>query len=310
MIAGLDGAAAAAIDPLAPLVNNQYIDELVTIVTGSTELPIADTRVARTKSFELWRRGWQLVLRHRVPDCCIDDSLTTLINDELFVPGWVSGTAIFESIFTGVVLTTRPDPLDAWMLFYTNTIEHYRIGNGNSEPTEPAAHQALSDFVEIHRYADGLVPSRASVLEVGACFGFLALFLARLPTRTVIASDLNPGTMRLLTAVADRSGVAIETLVGDAARLPRPDSSIDVVLLIHLLEHLPPRHGQQAVEEALRVAARRVVIAVPYEQEATIAYGHVRTIDEANLRAWGEQARGWTYSVQQHHGGWLVLDRS
>jgi hypothetical protein len=81
------------------------------------------------------------------------------------------------------------------------------------------------------------------------------------------------------------------------------------VLLIHLLEHLEPRHGRQAVEEALRVAATRVVIAVPYELQATTAYGHVRTIDEADLRAMGEQAAGWNYSVHEKHGGWLVLDR-
>ncbi len=106
-----------------------------------------------------------------------------------------------------------------------------------------------------------------------------------------------------------RLGVDLETFVADAARIPRPDNSVDVVLLIHLLEHLEPRHGRQAVDEALRVASRRVVIAVPYETEATQAYGHVRTIDRDDLQAWGAQARGWDWRVEDHHGGWLVLDR-
>jgi ubiquinone/menaquinone biosynthesis C-methylase UbiE len=146
-------------------------------------------------------------------------------------------------------------------------------------------------------------------LEIGACFGFLSLYLARLPTRTVVASDISAGTMRLLSAAAARLAVPVETFVADAARIPRPDNSIDVVLLVHLLEHLEPRHGRQAVAEALRVAALRVIIAVPYELEATAAYGHVRTIDEADLRALGDQAAGWTYTVHEMHGGWLVLDR-
>jgi ubiquinone/menaquinone biosynthesis C-methylase UbiE len=126
----------------------------------------------------------------------------------------------------------------------------------------------------------------------------------------VFASDIAAGTMGLLAAVARRLAVPVQTTVGDAARISRPDNSIDVVLLIHLLEHLETRHGQRAVQEALRVAARRVVIAVPYELEATAAYGHVRTIGAADLRQWGERARGWTFSVNEQHGGWLVLDRN
>jgi hypothetical protein len=305
----VEGAPGVTIDPLAPLGGGQYRDRLVTVVNGAAELPATDVKVAATISFELRRRGWQLVVRHRVPDSSIDDSLTTLINEELFVPGWVSGNAVFESIFTGVVVTSRPDPLDAWVLFYTNTMRHYVDAALDDSSAEPTAQQALSSFIEIHREVDALVPRGASVLELGACFGFLSLFLSRLPTREVIASDISVGTMRLLSAVAGRLHVAVDTLVADAARIPRPDSSVDVVLMIHLLEHLEPRHGRQAVAEALRVASRRVVIAVPYEQEATAAYGHVRTINETDLRALGEQAAGWDFSVHEKHGGWLVLDR-
>jgi hypothetical protein len=231
------------IDPLAPLGGGQYRDRLVTVVNGAAELPATDVKVAATISFELRRRGWQLVVRHRVPDSSIDDSLTTLINEELFVPGWVSGNAVFESIFTGVVVTSRPDPLDAWVLFYTNTMRHYVDAALDDSSAEPSAQQALSSFIEIHREVDALVPRGASVLELGACFGFLSLFLSRLPTREVIASDISVGTMRLLSAVAGRLHVAVDTLVADAARIPRPDSSVDVVLIIHLLEHLEPRRS-------------------------------------------------------------------
>ena len=309
MIESRSSVATAGIDPLAQLVNGEYHDELVTVVKGVMDLPTTDVKVACTNNFELWRRGWQLVVRHRVADSGIDDALATIINDELFIPGWVSGNSVFESIFTGVVLTSRPDPLDAWELFYTNTMVHYDAACTAGQRLEPAAQQELSDFIAIHQHVDELVPPRASVLEIGACFGFLSLFLARVPTRTVVASDISPGTVRLLSAVAARLNAGVETFVADAARVPRPDRSVDVVLLIHLLEHLEPRHGQQAVAEALRVAGSRVVIAVPYETEATAAYGHVRTIGAADLRALGELAAGWDFSVHEKHGGWLVLDR-
>jgi len=303
-----DGRAVDPIDPLATLQGDCYCDALVTVVPPAGRLPARGAKVAQTEHFEVWRQQWRLVVRHRVPDSAVDDGLTTIINEELFVPGWITGNGIFERLFTGVVLTSRPDALDAWMLFYENSFRRYALGQGHDRRT--AQVDAIADFASIHEHADSLVPPTASVLEIGSCFGFLSLFLARLPARTVIASDISPGTVRLLGAVAKRLPVAIETFVADAARIPRAGRSVDVVLLIHLLEHLDKRHGLAAIEEAKRVAARRVVIAVPYEDEPTAAFGHVRTIDEAALLAWGRGAAGWNFSVHEHLGGWLVLDRT
>ena len=47
-----------------------------------------------------------------------------------------------------------------------------------------------------------------TVLELGCCFGFLSLRLAA-AGRTVTASDLSPGTVRLLAAVAPELGVRL-----------------------------------------------------------------------------------------------------
>ncbi|ACV77178.1 mycofactocin oligosaccharide methyltransferase MftM [Nakamurella multipartita] len=291
---------AAPIDPLRRAENGCYRDELVCVLAADGAIPVSDTRVVRTPHFELWRHDWELVVRHRIPPAQIDDALTTVINDELFGPGWLSGSEMFERIFTGVVLTSAADPIEAWMLFYGNSLRRYDAAG---------AGDALADFASIHRHADALVPADASVLEIGCCFGFLSLRLARAAGRSVIASDLSAGTVRLLRVVADRLGVPLGTLVADAARLPRPDRSVDVVLMVHLLEHLDPDHCRRAIDEALRVAARRVVIAVPYEDEPTPAFGHLRTLDESDLRAWGSACPGWTWSVHEHLGGWLILDR-
>lgn len=298
----------SVIDPLQGLTDGTYRDDLVTVLHRDAPTPISDVKVVRTKHFELWRHGWQLVLRHRLPDNKIDDSLTDLINDELFRPGWVSGSAVFESIFTGVVLTCRPDPLDAWELFYRNTLRHYHRDRSTPDDT-PESATGLSTFIALHQHADQLVPTTASVLEIGSCFGFLSLYLARRPTRKIQACDISKGTIRLLDAVAERLKTDVATFVADAARIPLPDRSVDVVLLIHLLEHLEPRHGQRAIDEALRVADQRVIIAVPYEDQATIAYGHLRTLDESDLSAWGAQATGWDCTVYEKDGGWLILDR-
>lgn len=301
----------APIDPFRPLSDGRYDDGLVIVMPRDAAVSPADTRLVETEHFEVWRHQRRLVVRHRVSPAATDDALTTVINDELFGPGWVTGSDMFERIFTGVVLTSAPTAIDAWLLFYRNSLRRYDaagvVPDGTDTGTRP---DAIADFAAIHRHADDLVPADASVLELGCCFGFLSLRLARSPGRTVTASDLSAGTVSLVRAVAGRLGLPLQTLVADAARIPRPDDSVDVVLMVHLLEHLDAEHCRRAIDEALRVASRRVIIAVPYEDEPTPAFGHLWTLDESDLRAWAQATSGWTWSVHEHLGGWLVFDRA
>lgn len=301
-----------AIDALAPLRDGCYEDAMVTVVRtrrgapGSGTTRIAGGGLVSTPHFDVWHDDG-LVVGHRVPDDRIDNSLTALLESELFGPGWVSGNHVFERVFTGVVRTSRPEAVEAWSLFYRNS--RRLLAHAMRDPAAARTDAVTADFAAIYDRADALVPRFASVLEVGSCFGFLALHLARVDARRVVATDVSAGTMRLLSTVSAHLGVPLETAVADAARLPRPDRSVDVVLVPHLLEHLDAAHGLRALDEAMRVADRRVVVAVPYEEEATVAYGHVRTIDRADLVAWGRRAAGWRWRVEDHHGGWLVLDR-
>jgi len=145
------------------------------------------------------------------------------------------------------------------------------------------------------------------VLDVASCFGFLPLLLHD-DGYDVVASDINTGSMTLLAAVVAARGDGPAVLTCSADGLPLGDRGADTVLLLHLLEHLPAAAGVDMVAEAQRAARSRVVVAVPYEAEPTAAYGHVRTLAAADLRALGV-ASGWRYEVIEDSGGWLVLDR-
>jgi len=217
--------------------------------------------------------------------------------DERLVPGLatqVHDVDELSSVLTGLVLTTVPDPLKAWTGYYRQSLAQLRRG--------------LTELAPVHEHAAGLIWG-TSVLDLGSCFGFLALRLAQDGT-AVTAADICPGTMRLLGAVAPELGVPIGTLRCDAADVPLPEACVDTVTAVHLLEHLDPEHGRAVLAEALRLARRRVVIAVPYEQTPNAAYGHVRAFTAAHLRALGDDAGpGWTVDVHEHHGGWIVLDR-
>jgi hypothetical protein len=279
--------------PIDPLRRNAragcYEDDLVVVTRG--EIPGG----VRTEHFSVLERDGRLHVAHRLDPATLDDGLAVLLAGELFAPGWVVGAQTFERIFTGTVLSSGADPLSSWELFYRNTLAR-----------GPAA-----GFAAVHHHALGLIPP-GTTLDLGSCFGFLPLMLAGHGRGYVIASDVSAGTMGLLAAVAPRLGTPLRTplrtMVADAARVPLPDASVDTVTAVHLLEHLDAGHGAAVVTEALRLARRRVVIAVPYEPEPDAAFGHVRSFDTAALAEIGK-ASGVPWSVEEAHGGWLVLQQ-
>lgn len=240
---------------------------------------LTPTRV--TEHFRVYALGTRILVAHRYRGDELDDDLAGHLAAEL--PGLAPH---FERIFTGVVRTTVHDPLLAWTLFYANTLAALR---------HPSRAGAIASMAPVHSRALNLVRGR-SVLDLGSCFGFLPLRLAAQGLRP-IASDLSPGTMELLSRVASWFRTPLPVLACDAAAVPLASRSVDTVLAIHLLEHVPPAHGTAVVREMLRVARRRVVVAVRSDP-----------VDAGQLLAWGRASRE-PFTVFEHHGGWLVVDR-
>jgi len=87
----------------------------------------------------------------------------------------------------------------------------------------------------------------------------------------------------------------------------------DTVTAVHLIEHIDPIATRAVLREALRLARRRVVVAVPFEDEARACYGHIQRFDHAALVDLGAElcAADPTLgaAVHEYHGGWLIVDR-
>lgn len=313
---------APPVDPFAPRVGGWYVDGSVAVARlGVGRLPAAAasaTPIAITRTFEL-RRSDRLYVLHRLFDREIHDGLTERIRTELVEPGWISGEDLFERLFVGTVLSMRDSALDAWTLFYGNQrrvlgefMEPRPVrssGSGDIDGIDDIGDD-VAQFARIYAHADARVPATGSVLELGSCFGFLALHLAARPGRRVTASDLCAPAMRLLSRMTADLGIPLEARVLDARRIAVPDHAFDTVVLVHLLEHLDEREGLRALDEATRVARSRVVVAVPYEDEPSAMYGHVRALSRPDLETWaGVYARTWSSSIEDIDGGWLVLDR-
>ncbi|MFC5995455.1 mycofactocin oligosaccharide methyltransferase MftM [Pseudonocardia hispaniensis] len=227
----------------------------------------------------------------------LDNDLAGWLARTLVGPGLLHPVA-FEAAFVAVVTSAAPDPDEAWFAFYRNTLAALE---GTARPGGTNA-----ELAPVHARAAALTVGH-DVVELGSCFGFLSLRLAAAGHR-VTAVDVSAGTATLLARMAPRLGRRVAALAGDACAVPLADGCADTVLAVHLLEHLPEAAGDRVLAEMLRLARRRVVIAVPYEKVPNAIWGHVRRFDHATLRALGESS-GHPFRVSDHHGGWLVIDR-
>lgn len=287
------------IDPYRPSPGGVYRTDGVTVrQRPSTQRRRLD--IARTPRFDVGHVGAGLLLEHDIELGEVSDDLAGLLSEELFDAGWVRGAELFEELLVGLVLSTAETPQQAWLAFYRNTLRRL-----DEEIAAPSGKGSIAAYAPVHAHV-GEVVRGTSVLELGSCFGFQALRLARAGL-SVTASDLSAGSVALLRDMAGLLGLPVETLVADAARVALPDRSCDTVLAIHLLEHVPDSTAATIIQEACRVARQRVVVAVPFEDEPAQQFGHLRSLGLDDLRDWVGET-DWEWTAYEHHGGWLVLD--
>jgi hypothetical protein len=107
----------------------------------------------------------------------------------------------------------------------------------------------------------------------------------------------------------------VEFLQSDVTSAAFPDiGTFDTVTAIHLLEHIPDVQHALVFKNLLKVTDQRLIIAVPYEQQATMAYGHQVVFTSEKLDSWGNwcvenlQGRG-SYWCEEVMGGMLIVDK-
>ncbi len=240
-----------------------------------------------------WRRddsGVHLVHPYSPADICdsvVVNELRQLVQDDV-----IAGQTEFEDAAVSLITSVHPDVHTAWRAFYANSVAELQGGT--------------AEFSPVHRRARSLLAGD-SVLEVGCCFGFFALQCAA-DGRTVTATDICGGALDLLDDASEHLNLPVTTQRGDVRALPFADQSFDTVTVLHLLEHLDPHDVDGAIAESCRVARRRVVIAVPYELEASPHFGHLTTISAKDVKRWAKVAPGRRKEIFSDHGGWLVID--
>jgi len=78
----------------------------------------------------------------------------------------------------------------------------------------------------------------------------------------------------------------LKPVVHSSSKLPFPDRSFDYVISVDMLEHVPPAQRFDVISEMLRVADKRIFIAVPCGKPAEI---HDKNMDDLYFRWKGER---------------------
>lgn len=124
--------------------------------------------------------------------------------------------------------------------------------------TNPIEQRMMSGFFDAFDGMLDAVGSPRTIVEVGAGEGRIIEHLAtRFPDATITGLDLPDDELAV-----EWAGVERPMLFGDATRLPFTDHSIDLVVGLEVLEHVPA--PERALADIARVC-RAAIVSVPRE---------------------------------------------
>lgn len=160
----------------------------------------------------------------------------------------------------------------------------------NPETWKPERYLANENEMKRFAMTMSLVPHDAeSLLDAGTGNGAFLYVLERGRRMRLSGMDFSP------TALASRVCAANITQ-GSITKIPFPDRSFDMVSALEVIEHLNCTMFPTAIEEMQRVAARYILISVPYKtaifemcqcpycESIFQIYGHLQRFDESRMQ--------------------------
>lgn len=278
-------------------------------------------QVQETPHFVVCRKTSEekTILLHTFSQAEIDADLICIIEQELTASCLFTSAQDYNAVLFAVMASTFPSPRNQqliWRHFCLTTLARLRVLIAQHPLPSPPPVSHIVPFAAIYqRVMEYLVGQ--SLLDVGSSFGFLPVLLAEhMADITLVGCDNNPDAISCsidLAAVTHADRVTF--LLSDVLSPDFPAmGQFDTVTAIHLLEHLTEAELPVALLHLLQVTAKRLLIAVPYEEKVQPLYGHQQAFTPEKLHFWGnwcvERLGGGRYWCEEVMGGLLVVDRS
>jgi hypothetical protein len=219
----------------------------------------------------------------------------------------------------GVVNSITPHgPVDSWDIFSLNTLR--RLLEHIDENSLQNPFSTIGARATVYRRLFALKVG-ASLLDVGCACAFWPASVAEqepYTQRNIVGVDNRLDAVHLsqhMAALTHHQEFTFLQLGLVSPQFVEEVGTFDTVTTIYLLEHLPEAQLPLAFQHLLQVTCHRLVVAVPYQSDATKAYGHEHIFTREALEYWGQwcvealdgTARFWCEDVA---GELLVIDRS
>jgi SAM-dependent methyltransferase len=149
-----------------------------------------------------------------------------------------------------------------------------------------------------------LIRGSKSVLDVGTGQGAFINALAKAAfTETLEGVDIRDYSMY------SEFFPGFRRLIADAENLPYQDGAFETVVCMEVLEHLPDGKFDRVLSELRRIAAKRLLITVPFYESLPLYRGHFQRFDPARAIALFPRAQ-FTLLVKTpaHRVPWLMVD--
>lgn len=262
----------------------------------------------------------QVILLHLFRPEEANADLICFIEKELPSSGIIPSPREFGATLFAILASMYPAPRDQqkiWLHFCLNSLNSLRDSIAHPPESIPAQVSFIAPFAAIYRRIFELV-THLSLLDVGCSFGFLPVLMAeRNRSMRIIGSDISRDAISLSTRLANATDVhnvafcQIDVLSNDFPKL----GHFDNVTAIHLLEHLQEEDIPTALNHLLQTTTKRLLIAVPYEEQAQPLYGHRQTFTPEKVHSWGTwcveilEDKG-KYRYEELMGGLLIIERT
>ena len=134
-----------------------------------------------------------------------------------------------------------------------------------------------------------------SILEAGCCYGFILAYCGG-----QMGLDINEHNIALARILNPRKAFT----VGDIRHMPFPDDFADTVLIPDCLEHLAWEDVGKALNEAYRVARKKVLITLPnaeYITRHSSLFKHRFLLTPERLQQLMDLMGPWTFRCERNY---------
>lgn len=278
-------------------------------------------QIHKTAHFLLFTRSEapSTILVHWFAPEKMDADVKHYITRELRPLGMITQTQHYGEILAAIVGSNFPDDTRrAWRFFGANTLQRFLVFLATAYTPPLPDYGTIGMFATLYQRVCELRVGE-TFLDAGCASGFLPLLIAeRIPfLQEVVGLDIQADAFSVAKELAaERKLTNVRFMQEDLLRESFSHiGHFDTVVALHVLEHFTEKEMYQVLANLLHIASRRLILAVPYEQdEPEIAYGHLQLFSRSKLEAVGSwcvqqlagHGRIW---VEDCVGGLLLIER-